>query len=167
MPKLFLIRHAIAEDREDFKKSGLPDDRRPLTEVGRKKMHKVASKLFLLEPDIQVFYQSPLVRSQQTVDVLKKHFSKASTDTLSSLSPGSPMEALLKDLQSHLQGESALIGHESHISQFLTYLLTGKTQPNPFLFKKGGIACLEYKKIQAGQFKLKWFVTPKLFLAPH
>ncbi len=164
MPKLFLIRHAIAEDREFFKKSGLPDDQRPLTEDGRSKMRKIAKKLFLQEPNIKIFYQSPLVRSQQTVDILKEHYKHATRKTLQSLSPGGPAEELLKDLQQQPAQEMALIGHENHISQCLTYLLTGKTDPNPFLFKKGGIACLEYKKIQAGFFKLKWIVTPKVFL---
>lgn len=165
MPKLFLIRHAIAEDREVFGKSGLPDDQRPLTEDGRSKMQKIAKKLFLQEPDIKIFYQSPLVRSQQTVDVLKEHYKKATVKTLKSLSPGSLTEDLLKDLQQQPPQEMALIGHENHISQCLTFLLTGTTEPNPFLFKKGGIACLEYSKIQAGVFKLKWLVPPKVFLA--
>jgi phosphohistidine phosphatase len=165
MPKLFLIRHAIAEDREVFAKSGRTDEQRPLTEDGLSKMHKIAKKLFIQEPDIKIFYQSPLTRSQQTVDVLKEHYKKATVKTLKSLSPGTPTEALLKDLQQQPPQEMALIGHENHISQCLTYLLTGATAPNPFLFKKGGIACLEYKKIQAGFFKLKWIVTPKVFLS--
>ncbi len=165
MPKLFLIRHAIAEDREVFAKTDLPDEQRPLTLDGRSKMHRIAKKLFLQEPEIKIFYQSPLVRSQQTVEVLKEHYKKATVKTLKSLSPGSPVEQLLKDLQQQPPQEMALIGHENHISEYLTYLLTGKIEPNPFSFKKGGIACLEYKKIQAGFFKLKWIVTPKVFLA--
>ena len=165
MPKLFLIRHAIAEDREVFAKSGKPDEQRPLTEEGRDKMHKIAKKLFMQEPDIKIFYQSPLTRSQQTVAVLKEHYKKATVKTLAPLSPGSSIETLLKELQQQPPQEMALIGHENHISQCLTYLLTGTTAPNPFLFKKGGIACLEYKKIQAGLFKLKWFVSPKVFLS--
>jgi phosphohistidine phosphatase len=165
MPKLFLIRHAIAEDRLVFEKSGLPDDQRPLTEEGRRKMFKIAKKLFQQEPEIKIFYQSPLLRSQQTVEVLKESYKKATVKTLPSLSPGSPIEDLLKALQQYPPQEMALIGHENHISQCLTYLLTGNTQPNLFLFKKGGIACLEYKKIQTGLFKLKWIVTPKVFLA--
>lgn len=164
MPKLFLIRHAIAEDREVFGKLGLSDDQRPLTADGRTKMHKIAKKLSQLEPDIKVFYQSPLVRSQQTVDVLKDYYKKATVKTLKSLSPGTPAQDLLKDLQQQPAQEMALIGHENHISQCLTYLLTANTETNPFLFKKGGIACLEYKKIQAGLFKLKWIVTPKVFI---
>ncbi len=165
MPNLFLIRHAIAEDREVFKKTGQPDDNRPLTKDGQLKMEKIARKLFSLEPGIKVFYQSPLTRSQQTVDVLRKQYITSKVKTLSSLSPDSSMDALLVELQQNLQFESALVGHENHISQSLNYLLTGKSLPSPFAFKKGGIACLEFKKVEAGAFKLKWIVTPKIFLS--
>ena len=161
---LYLIRHAIAEDREVFKKTGLPDDQRPLTEHGRNKMHKISKKLFLLEPDIKVFFQSPLTRSKQTVDVLKEYYPKAMVKTLKSLSPGEAAENLLKDLKQQPPQEMALIGHENHISQCLSYLLTGHSEPNFFAFKKGGIACLDYKKIQVGDFTLKWMVAPKMFL---
>jgi phosphohistidine phosphatase len=169
MPKLFLIRHAIAEDREDFKKTGLPDSQRPLTKEGQRKMYKIAEKLFLLEPQIEEFYQSPLLRSQQTVQALQKFYTRASIQTLNSLDPETPVENLMNDLQRlSLDKDRALVGHEDHISQFFAYLITGQfntqSKNRAFAFKKGGIACLEYKKARAGQFQLKWFVTPKIFL---
>lgn len=165
MPKLFLIRHAIAEDRDTFKKTGQSDDQRPLTDFGKKKMQKIAKKLLSLEPDIPLFCQSPLTRSQQTVDVLKKFYLKSKTQTLKSLSPGSSHTDLLEDLKNNPLQNTALVGHENHISQLLGFLLTGEPQSRAFLFKKGGIACLEFHKIQAGQFKLLWIVSPKVFLS--
>ena len=40
--KLLLIRHAIAEEREDFARTGKDDRLRPLTDEGRKKMKQAA-----------------------------------------------------------------------------------------------------------------------------
>ena len=40
--ELYLVRHAIAEDREDFAKKNQDDSLRPLTVKGRKRMQKVA-----------------------------------------------------------------------------------------------------------------------------
>ncbi|MBY0386216.1 phosphohistidine phosphatase SixA [bacterium] len=161
MPKLFLIRHAIAEDRLVFQETKLNDDLRPLTQKGREKMERIAKKLYKLHPEIDVLAQSPLVRSQQTVDVLKKFYKKTSVKTLANLAPGSSFKDLLEDLKKFKSANVALVGHEDDLSQFLFFLLTGLRSPSPFHFKKGGIACLEYKKMEPTQFKLQWLVSPK------
>src|SRR5258708_2037922 len=40
--KLLIIRHAIAEDREDFARTGKDDSLRPITDEGKKKMKQRA-----------------------------------------------------------------------------------------------------------------------------
>lgn len=164
-PKLFLIRHAIAEDRTLFRETGLPDEQRPLTEAGQKKMKKISKKLYSLEPQIEILCQSPLLRSQQTVDILKSDFKKAQVKTLPALQPGSSFRDLLQSLKPLQDNTVALVGHEDHLSQFLCYLLTGTASPTPFYFKKGGIACLSHSEMKAGGFELLWMITPKIWLA--
>ena len=48
--KLLLIRHAIAEEREDFARTGKDDRLRPLTDEGRKKMKQAARGLRKIAP---------------------------------------------------------------------------------------------------------------------
>ena len=42
---LLLIRHAIADDRATFARTGRPDRERPLTAEGRRKMRSAAARL--------------------------------------------------------------------------------------------------------------------------
>lgn len=164
MPKLFLIRHAIAEDRLIFKATGLSDDQRPLTVDGQKKMKKISKKFQSLAPNIDIFFQSPLTRSQQTVDVLKTFYPQAKVKTLADLAPGSSHSELLDSVQKFKGLNIALVGHEDHLSQFLCFLLTGTSSPSPFCFKKGGIACLSYKSLEPQAFHLEWLTTPKILV---
>ncbi len=64
--QLLLIRHAIAEEREDFTKTGKDDRLRPLTDGGRKKMKQAARGLKGLVPRIDLLATSPLTRAAQT-----------------------------------------------------------------------------------------------------
>ena len=164
MPKLFLIRHAIAEDRDVFKKTNQPDSERPLTTDGQKRMKKIAKKLHALEPDIEVIAQSPFTRSQQTAEILSQYYKRSSLREFEELKPTTKHNDLIKRLQP-LQGKNvALVGHEPHLTQFLSYLLTGQPKPNVYNLKKGGIACLEYTTFEPEKLKLLWLATPKLLL---
>ena len=48
--RLLFIRHAIAEDRDEWAKSGRPDAERPLTDRGRERMRRAARGLTRLLP---------------------------------------------------------------------------------------------------------------------
>lgn len=166
MKRLFIMRHAIAEDREHFAKTGQPDDDRPLTASGRKKLEKISSCLKDLDLGVSVVIQSPLTRSQQTATILAKNLGgKVRIETLASLRPGSSFAPLVRDLVAFKKNNLLIIGHEDHLSQFAMYLLTGHEHA-PFLqFKKSGIASLTYEsEIHARKMRLEWLLTPKMIL---
>lgn len=163
MTRLFIIRHAIAEDRDIFKETGLPDEERPLTADGKKKMEKISQRLFEKFPEIDRFIQSPLRRSQQTVDVLVKDYKKSGRSTSEHLAPEGSFEALIKELKGFGNRTLAIVGHEDHLSRFTHYLMTAEKTMAPFKFKKGGGACLEFpEEIKAGEAQLLWLYTAKL-----
>jgi phosphohistidine phosphatase len=163
MPKLFIIRHAIAEDRETFSKTGQPDEKRPLTAEGEKKMRKIATHLFEKYSEIDHFFQSPLTRSQQTAEILRSEFKKSTLSTSEHLRPGSSFEALAKELKTYRKRNIAIIGHEDHLSHFTCYLMTGKMDGAFLKYKKGGGAILDFLgDIQPGEGQLHALFTPKL-----
>ncbi|MCJ8277182.1 MAG: histidine phosphatase family protein [Bdellovibrionales bacterium] len=86
--KLYIIRHAHAEERHIFAQSGKPDELRPLTETGIKRMRKFLQSFTKNEEDINLFLQSPLIRAQQTVDILKEFYPSAEVQTTENLCPG-------------------------------------------------------------------------------
>src|SRR5919108_5112448 len=65
--ELYLIRHAIAEQRGD----AWPDDsKRPLSEDGMARMRRTARGLVRLGVSLDVILSSPLVRTRQTAEII-------------------------------------------------------------------------------------------------
>ena len=139
--RLLIIRHAIAEDREEWAKTGKPDDERPLTARGRKRMRQTAEGIARLVEAPEVVGTSPLVRAVQTAEVVAETFGVEKTAEVPALSPGADFGDLVTWLRSlKTNGTVAVVGHEPHLSGFACYLLTGRRES--FLELKKGAACL-------------------------
>jgi phosphohistidine phosphatase len=159
--KLLLIRHAIAEEREEFAQTGEPDEKRPLTDRGRKKMKRVASGLADVVDKVDLIASSPLTRALETAEILAKRFPDSVTTTVGALEPVQSYETFLEWLQ-RLEGVEtvAAVGHEPHLSGLAAWLLTGNGK-SLFEMKKGGACLLEFEGVpQAGSAQLSWLMTP-------
>lgn len=164
--RLLLIRHAIAESRIVFARTGKNDDLRPLTARGRKKMKKCAEGIHSLAPSVALFAASPLVRAQQTLQILLKKYEKSSRPTpnatIDELKPGMGFEPLIKWLGKNLPAgkQVALVGHEPHLSQFAAFLLTGQDR-TVFTLKKGGACLISFEgRARGGRGQLEWLLEP-------
>ena len=159
--KLLLIRHAVAEEREDFAKTGDPDEQRPLTDVGRKKMKRAARGLAEIVDRIELIATSPLKRAVQTAEVLAKEFGSAVQTTTDALEPEQAFENFLVWLKRLDDVETvAAVGHEPHLSGLASWLLTTNETPL-FEFKKGGVCLLEFEgAVESGSARLRWLLTP-------
>ncbi len=72
MKELIIVRHGIAENRDDFAKTGQPDSKRPLTADGKIKIKKISNWLKTqIKGELDLIVDSPLLRSKQTLDLLK------------------------------------------------------------------------------------------------
>ncbi|HEY2932221.1 MAG TPA: histidine phosphatase family protein [Acidobacteriota bacterium] len=78
------------------------------------------------------------------------------------VAPGKSQKAS-NDRRPAVSGNSAqiaLVGHEPHLSQTVSYLLCGDAHKMSIAFKKSGVCCLEYNgKIPA---TLRWFLPPRM-----
>jgi phosphohistidine phosphatase len=159
--KLLLIRHGVAEEREDFAKSGAPDEQRPLTGEGRKKMKRVARGLGEIVAQIDLIASSPLTRALQTAEIVGKEFKSAASTTIGALEPEQSYEAFLEWLQRLDDIETvAAVGHEPHLSGLAGWLLTSEEKAL-FEFKKGGVCLLEFDSVvDRGAARLRWLLTP-------
>src|SRR5690348_3459620 len=99
--KLALIRHAIAQDRKSFSRTGRPDDERPLTDEGRRKMCEVARALPRWLGSLDLLATSPLVRAKETADLVAEELPKAKRVTWAELSPDADPAELLERLREH------------------------------------------------------------------
>lgn len=166
--ELIIIRHAVAEEREDFAKKGQEDQLRPLTLKGRKKMQKVAVRLRDYVKNFDVIVSSPFTRARQTAEIVSQIYFETKVIEIPELVPQSPPQALLKWIRT--QGRNykriAIVGHEPHLSTFASYLLTGKVESFIDL-KKSGIIALEvesFAQAEIGAAQLLYSIPPK-FLA--
>jgi phosphohistidine phosphatase len=160
--ELLIIRHAIAEDREDFARTGKDDSLRPITDEGKKKMKQVARGLRTLVPDIDLLATSPLTRAAQTAAVLDSVYGGLREVEISELAPeASPVE-FLSWLRKQTGKIVAVVGHEPSISLIVSWLLTG-SEKRLFSFRKGGACLLEFPgEVGAGTASLLWALTPAL-----
>ena len=69
MTDLYILRHGIAVDPGT---PGIPDDERPLTAKGEKRMRQIARGLRVLDLKLERIVTSPLVRARSTAEIVAR-----------------------------------------------------------------------------------------------
>jgi phosphohistidine phosphatase len=159
--KVLLVRHAAAEDRQEFASTGKPDTQRPLTRDGKEKMRRLAQAAAVLVPDLDVIASSALTRAMQTARLLSAAYSDTEIVRLDSLAPEGSHSAVVEWLAKHANLRCvAMVGHEPSLGALLALLTIGG--PTSYHdFKKGGMALLSFQgKPAAGSARLEWALTP-------
>jgi phosphohistidine phosphatase len=158
--KLLLLRHAIAEDQEEFSRTGKDDRLRPLTDEGRKKMKQGAKGLREIFPEIDLLATSPLTRAAQTGAIVDSVYGGLTEVEIEELSPEATPTDFLRWLRKQKAGTIAAVGHEPSISLITSWLLTG-SERRIFSFRKGGACLIEFTgEVGAGTATLLWALTP-------
>lgn len=158
--RLLLIRHAIAEDRFEFARTGEPDALRPLTDRGRERMRRGAAGLRTLVPDIDMLATSPLVRAVQTAEIVSDAYGGLALERVEALASGDGPAFL--DWLAHLEPADvvAAVGHEPHMSDWSAWLLTGGWHDFARV-KKGSAMLVEFPgRPRPGSAVLHWFLAP-------
>lgn len=162
--RLLVLRHAIAEDPEAFAKTGRPDARRRLTKPGRKKMRKAARGLEKLVPKVDVLATSPLTRAIETGEILADRFDGLRPLRLPALAPGKSVAQVMDWLREQATRKPgavvAVVGHEPHLGQMVSWMLTGLRESFVPL-KRGGACLLEFQnEVKPARAKLLWSLRP-------
>ncbi len=161
--KIFLIRHGIAEERNN----NLPDEMRILTDKGIIKTQQVAQKLKNLKLDFTVILTSPLVRAKETALILQQANLGKNIEETNYLAPQGNLNDWLKWLvnSEYYQDNSniALVGHQPDLSTWAELLLWGKVETTKLILKKAGIIGLEMPmtKQPLGKCELFLLTSPK------
>ena len=158
--KLLLLRHAIAEEQDEFARTGQDDRLRPLTEEGRKKMKQGAKGLRQLLPEVDLLATSPLTRAAQTGAIVDSVYGGLAEVEIEELSPEATPTDFLRWLRKQKAGTVAAVGHEPSISLILSWLLTG-SERRIFSFRKGGACLIEFPgEVGGGTATLLWALAP-------
>ena len=158
--QLLVIRHAIAMEREEYAKSGRPDSDRPLTDTGRRRMRKNARGLQRISPHPDLIATSPWLRAADTARVVAETLGVERMDTLDAMLPDRHPQELAAWLNERLEVATvAVVGHEPHLGEVVTWLLGG--EGSNVEFKKGGACLLRIDdQVDAGSALLLWHLTP-------
>ena len=160
--KVLVVRHAIALDKAEAQRVGMPDNERPLTREGRARMKGVARGLGKRVPDVSVIFTSPWLRAVQTAELLRRRYSDIGWVQSEALLPETEPSALARALSEHgYDGVLAVVGHEPHLSGWVSWCLTGDTRPILEL-RKGGACLLRFPTdvVAPAQAQLLWLTTP-------
>lgn len=158
--QLLVIRHAIAEDRDTFGSSGRDDSERPLTAAGRDKMRCAAAGLRRVVPKIDLLASSPYVRAMQTAEIVAAAYGIDDIKQVDALVPDAPLQQFLTWAQRKSTADVvAIVGHEPHLGELVTWLLSGLPESRVEM-KKGGAGLLEFAgQPGAGLGVLRWLMT--------
>jgi len=158
--KLYLVRHAIAEDSADYEDDSL----RPLTEKGREKMRRIAKALKELGVQPDLIVSSPYMRASQTAVILAKEFKYREELAYSDfLMPVAEPDDMIGEINEKFSvDELILVGHEPNLSSLVSVLLAGNSDLS-VNFKKGGVCCLSVDDLHHDRnATLEWLITPKI-----
>ena len=166
---LYLVRHAIAEERDSRR---WPDDAlRPLSARGRSRFERAAAGLRRLGIEVDVLLTSPYVRAWATAVVLSAEAGWPAPIVLDAARPRTRLEHTLAELariaeQRSSIGEGralALVGHEPDLGQLASLLLIGEPHALWLRWRKGGVACLRCDPaLLPGSATLEEYLPPRV-----
>jgi phosphohistidine phosphatase len=161
--ELLLIRHAVAEEREEFAATGLSDDLRPLSSEGRRKMERGARGLAAQVAALDLVAVSPLVRARQTAEIVAAAFGGPPLVETASLAPDADPRRFLSWLARRRGAQRvAAVGHLPHLARLAALCLGGGDGERPALEVKKGSAILLAlgARPAAGRAVLVWSLAP-------
>jgi phosphohistidine phosphatase len=163
--ELYLLRHAIAADRQDFAGE---DSERPLTPEGVRKMRRITKGMEAIGLSFDLIFTSPFRRAQDTAAIVASHFSvRRRVRLAAALKPRGSKRALIAELAAlneHANGV-VLVGHEPYLSTLAAMLVFGRPMAGLNL-KKGGLCRLSMEQIRYGRCaEMDWLLTPRQLMA--
>jgi phosphohistidine phosphatase len=159
---LYLLRHGLAVDRGA---SGYArDSDRVLTPKGERRLWQTAEAMEALEITFDVILSSPYARARQTAEIVAEAFKAHKKLQFSeSLTPGGDFKELVALInRSRPRPEDVLlVGHEPHLSGFISLLVSSDMRCS-IAMKKGGVCKLEVATLKPGRCAtLEWLLTPR------
>ena len=172
MATLLLIRHAIAETREEWNELGRTDADRPLTPKGIERFTQAVQGLQRLFPAVDRILTSPYARTRETAKLLLAAYPDTRIEQSEHLAPDGSFATIAERLRNFDEKVwVAIVGHEPALSRLLAYLVRAETRgrksrnPLPTFteLKKGGVAQIELPpKGEPGSGTLRLLVSPRI-----
>ncbi len=162
MIELYIVRHGIAVEHGA---PGIPDDDRPLTPKGEKRMRQIARGLRRLDLTLDRIVTSPLPRASATAEIVAEELhAEDMLETADILRAGTDAATIMQWLRERTEDRLMIVGHNPALSDLITLLVLGSAPSGPQVhdLRKGGIAALEPAIGIRDRYELVWVATPGL-----
>ncbi len=151
---LYILRHGDAVESSFYQ-----DRDRPLSDLGRRQIQAVAHFLQTAKVKPDLILASPLVRAQQSCDLIRENLGVKDSLTTEGLAPGSNLRDLMKEINSHSVAAMLLVGHEPQLSGLIS-VLTGGDEQFRVEMKKASLASLNVPQpVKKGHAVLNWLLS--------
>lgn len=160
--ELYIVRHGLAGEHGSYAN----DEERPLTEEGIRKTKRVAKRLGQLGLRFDLILTSPLVRAQQTAEILQQADLGKRLEESAYLKPKGDFNGWLDWLQQwRSRGDClAIVGHEPDLSEWAQRLVWGQPRQQIVLKKAGVIGLTLPEGSPIGRSELFWLSPPRFLL---
>jgi phosphohistidine phosphatase len=160
MTHLYIVRHGIAALPGT---PGIPDDERLLTSKGEKRMRQIARGLVRLNLKLDRIVTSPLPRARATAEIIADALdARKILETSNVLQTGSAAATVERWLRDRNEERLMIVGHNPTLSDLISLLVLGATQPAFCDLKKGGIAALTRASALSVLYEVHWIALPRL-----
>jgi len=159
--ELYIIRHGLAHPLGH--KNDFTDEKRTLTSVGRDRIREVARGLRKLGVKPEMMLTSPLVRAQETADIIADlvGVDRQMLLTTANLAPEFSSGDLFAEIKEKHVESIALVGHEPDLGELAGQIISGQDQ-FALPLKKGGTCCIDVTEtVPTFKGTLSWLLTPK------
>jgi phosphohistidine phosphatase len=153
---VYLVRHGAARPEAE-------DPARPLSDLGRDQVRRVARHAAALDLWVAEIRHSGLLRARETAEILAAHLSPARGLTATDgLRPGDD-PALAQAAVEAAADPIMLVGHLPHLGRLASSLLVGQPEKAIIGFAEAAVVCLTKAE---GAWLLLWVLTPDLARSP-
>lgn len=158
---LYIVRHS---DAVPSGTPGVPEDERPLTDKGVKKMREIARGLRAVDVKPELILSSPLPRARRTAEIVVEEMGGGIPLKLTdALSPSGNRSALYREFRTDRKLSAVMIvGHQPALGEIAGEIAWGSAE-HYLELKKGGVCALEVGRLDptpAGT--LLWLLTPAI-----
>lgn len=152
---IFLVQHGIAASKD-------VDPEKGISPKGVEETRLIADVAKGYGVPVEKIFHSGKKRALQTADIFQKVLGPVSMDTLSGINPLDDARAFSACLDP--SSGWMVVGHLPFMGRLVSFLTTGSEDIMVYQFQNSGIACLDAKKDEKGQWNwfIKWTLNPNI-----
>jgi phosphohistidine phosphatase len=156
--KIIISRHG---DAELFSPTGQDMDR-PLSDLGKGEIRKMAGFIKKGSLHVQHIYHSPYLRTKQTAEIYADELGlKEVIETCDELAPGNECMDLLQKLRHYSNSDTfLLVSHNPGVSHFAARLIQDDALAASLLFATGTALALNIARERFSKAQIIWMLSP-------